>query len=90
MADLPLLYSVEIDFRGETLTYVEADRRASVICGFGGVPTIAPRTLSGWWYSGERRDVAMTESEAEAVLERIVGYCRSLHGMSNLRIEGED
>jgi hypothetical protein len=90
VADPLVSYSVEIDLRGETLTYVEGDRRATVICGFGGDPTIAPRTLSAWWYPQERREMAMTEAEAEAVMARIVSYCRGRHGMRNLRIEDED
>ncbi len=83
-------YAVDIDLPGETLIYSEPDRRATVICTFGGSPCLVPRTLSSWWYPDERRDEAMTEPEAAALIARIADYCRSVHGMSELRIEGED
>lgn len=82
-------YTVDIDLRGETLTYREPGREATVICTFGGDPCIAPRTLSGWWYPAERRSEAMAEEERATLIARIADYCRSRHGMSRLRFEGE-
>lgn len=81
-------FTVEIDLRGETLIYREANRRATVICTFGGDPCIVPRTLSGWWYPADRREVPMTEEEGAELIRTIGDHCRSHFGMSNLTIEG--
>jgi hypothetical protein len=82
-------YHVDVDVRGETLTYREPGREATVICTFGGDPCIAPRTLSGWWYPAEQRSETMAEEERARLIARIAEYCRSRHGMSRLRFEGE-
>lgn len=82
-------YTVDVDVRGETLTYREPGREATVICTFGGDPCIVPRTLSGWWYPAERRSEAMAEDERARLIARIADHCRSRHGMSRLRFEEE-
>jgi hypothetical protein len=80
-------FNIEIDLRGETLICSEGNRRATIICTFGGDPCLVPRTLSGWWYPDERREEAMSEDEAAVLVARIADYCRNRFGMSRLRIE---
>ena len=70
-------FTVEIDYRGEMLIYREAERQADVICTWGRRPTIARRTLSGWWYPAETRSQPMEEGERETVLGRIVERLRA-------------
>ncbi|MCW5770513.1 MAG: hypothetical protein KIT16_02670 [Rhodospirillaceae bacterium] len=80
-------FTVDVDVRGETLTYREPGREATVICTFGGDPCIVPRTLSGWWYPAERRSAAMTDEEKERLIVRIADHCRGRLGMARLAIE---
>lgn len=89
MLNLPPTFTLEIDLRGETLIYREADRKATVVCTFGSYPCIVPRTLSGWWYPADRREVPMNADEGAGLIERIANHCRGHFGMSDLRIEGQ-
>jgi hypothetical protein len=84
---LPPPYTLELDLRGEMLTWREAERVATIICTFGGDPCLVPRTLEGWWYPRERRSVPMTPEERTALLGRIAAHCRQVFGMSRLTIE---
>lgn len=89
MHNRPPPFTLEIDLHGETLIYREADRKATVICTFGNYPCIVPRTLSGWWYPTDHREVPMSADDGEKLIERIANHCRSHFGMSELRIEGQ-
>jgi hypothetical protein len=80
-------YTVEVDVRGEMLTYCEINRSANVICTFGGVPRISPRTMSNWFYPQGRRSEKMSAEERPVILARIGDYCRKHHHMANLVIE---
>jgi hypothetical protein len=80
-------YTVEIDCRGEMLTYCELNRSAHVICTFGGKPVIVPRTLSNWNYPLGRRSEKMSAEEKDIILARIADYCRTHHRMTNLVFE---
>jgi hypothetical protein len=83
----PVDYTVEVDSRGEMLTYCELNRSAHVICTFNGPPCIVPRTLSNWFYPLGRRSEKMSSDEKEVVLVRIADYCRKHHRMVNLTFE---
>jgi hypothetical protein len=85
---IPPAFLLEIDRRGEMITYTEQGRLATVICSFGDPPRLIVRTLTDWWHPEERRSVPMTREEREGVLARILDRCRWRHGMS--RIERED
>ncbi|MEO6002766.1 MAG: hypothetical protein ABIZ04_06795 [Opitutus sp.] len=80
-------YRVEVDRRGETLTYLEATRSAKIICTFGAEPCILGRTLSDWWYPGTNKTETMTVEEKQLVLARIADECRVRHGMTDLVYE---
>jgi len=79
-------YTVDVDYRGEMLTYREADRQADVICTWGSRPTIARRTLSNWWYRGENRRETMSEADRQMVLDRIVDYA-ARRGLGKVKFE---
>lgn len=83
----PVDYTVEVDYRGEMLTYCELNRSAHVICTFGGKPVIVPRTLSNWLYPLGRRSEKMSAEEKDIILARIADYCRTHHRMTNLGFE---
>jgi len=80
-------HTVEVDVRGESLTYCELTRSAHVICTFAGGPRMVPRTLSNWFYPLGRRTEKMSDEEKEIIIERIAGYCRKHHRMNNLTFE---
>lgn len=79
-------HTVEIDYRGEMLTYREAERICDVTCTWGSRPIIARRTLSGWWYPAERRSQAMTPTEQAMVLDSMVEHFRR-HGTAKVDFE---
>lgn len=80
-------YTVEIDIRGETLTYCELNRSAYVVCTFYQVPCVSSGTLSNWYYPLGRRSEKMSAQEKQIILDRIVSYCRNHHGMTKLTVE---
>jgi hypothetical protein len=80
-------YTVEVDCRGEMLTYCELNRSAHVICTFGGTPCIVSRTLSNWFYPVGRRSEKMGAEEKEIILGRIADYCLKHHRMPNVTFE---
>ncbi len=71
-------YRIEIDYRGEMLTYLEPDRSATIVCTWWGGPArISPRTLSGWWYPTEQRSAAMTPQEQKTAYANILDALRT-------------
>ena len=90
--DIPKLrpppdFTIELDLRGEMLTYRETGRVATIICTFGGDPCLVPRTLDGWLYPADRRRVPLSPEERAVLLARIADHCRHRLGMSNLTLE---
>ena len=87
---LSAVYEIEIDLRGETLIYHEADRgrRATIVCTFGAEPWLSPRTLSDWFHPAERRHVAMG-AERAALVARIARHAQSRLGLSRLQVEDD-
>jgi|GEM_PF-1414018 len=86
-AAVPPEYTVEVDHRGEMLTYCEPNRSAHVTCTFGGAPCIVSSTLSSWHYPLGRRSEKMDDEERKTILARIAGYCRTHYRMGNLSFE---
>lgn len=79
-------FTITFDFRGEMVTYREADRQTDVTCTVsGGVTRVERRTLGDWWYAGEKRSRSMTEAEREAVLLRIADHLRRAEGLTDVR-----
>src|SRR6185436_8518300 len=87
VTDVAPAYTVQVDYRGETLTYCEQNRSANVICTFGGHSRILLRTLSSWYYPVGRRSAKMSAEEKEVILKRIIDYCRQHHRMTCLTVE---
>jgi len=80
-------YTVQVDVRGEMLTYCEPNRSANVICTFNEVPCISARTLSNWYYPLGRRSQKMDAKEKEEILSRIADYCQKHHRMPKITFE---
>ena len=81
-------FTIQIDHRGEMITYYEPTRSATIICTFwNSRVSIARRTLSGWWYPLERRFEAMTPEEADTAFANILQALQHEAGVS--RIEEE-
>ncbi len=80
-------YVIELDHRGEMLTYRELDRSTTLACGFGRKVVLATRTLCDWWYPGERRVQPMTASEKAMVIERVKLYCYREQGVAHVELE---
>ena len=86
----PPPHTLELDLRGEMLTWREADRVATIICTFGGDPCLVPRTLDGWWYPRERRSVPMTPAERAALVERIADHATNIGERVMYLISGKE
>jgi hypothetical protein len=82
-------FTIEIDRRGEMLTIREGGRIATIICTFGGRPCLLPRTLDAWWLPAEKRGIALSPEERDALVARIAAHCRGRLGMADLVLEGE-
>lgn len=74
-------YVVRFDWRGETATYYEHDRAATVTAIHWGGPkgSVSP-FFRAWEYPDGRR-VAMTAEERRVVLTRVAERARSEHGI---------
>lgn len=83
----PPAFAIDIDHRGEMITYREHGRTATVICTFGSAARLVARTLAGWWEPAERRSRAMTPQEREEVIARILDHCRRRHGLPTIALE---
>ena len=81
-------YVVRFDWRGETATYYEHDRAATLTAIYWGGPkgSVSP-CFRAWDYPDGRR-VTMTAEEQRAVLARVAERARSEHGIE-LEIRGE-
>lgn len=78
---------LDVDYRGEMLTYREAGRVATIICTFGDPPRLLPRTLNGWTLPGGQGWLPITPAERARVVTRIIDICRLRHGMSRIDLE---
>ena len=83
---LPPAFLLEIDRRGEMITYSEQGRVTTVICSFGDPPLLLARTLGDWWYPAEGRSIAIPPEERDAILRRILERCRRRHGLPGLEL----
>lgn len=84
---VPPAFLLEIDHRGELITYTEQGRVATVICTFGDPPRLVVRTLTDWWHPAERRRIPMTPEERAGVIARILDRCRRRHGLPRIACE---
>jgi hypothetical protein len=82
-------FTIEIDHRGEMLTIREAGRVATIICTFGARPCLVPRTLDAWWLPAEKRSIALSPEQREALVALIAEHCRGRLGLNDLVLEGE-
>jgi hypothetical protein len=74
-------YVVRFDWRGETATYYEHDRAATLTAIYwGGMKGSVSPYFRAWEYPDGRR-AAMTAEEQRAVLARVAEYARSAHGL---------
>jgi hypothetical protein len=71
---------IEIDGRGETITYREPDRWAEIFWGAMTSGDIERASLRGWLTSGPI--VPMTSAEEDLVIERILDSGRSELGLN--------
>ena len=72
-------YCVDVDYRGELVTYREAGRLADVTCTWGPHPVIGRSSLAGWRHPFGRDASPMTAEERQTVLNRIAEYLRQLN-----------
>ena len=70
---------IEIDPRGETITYREPNRWAEIFWGSMTSGDVDRSSLRGWLSSGPI--VPMTSSEEDLIIERILDSGRSEHGL---------
>jgi hypothetical protein len=82
---LRLTGTIDMDVRGETLVYREAERRATIVWTWTDGSTLYPSTLSGWHSADPRQELPMTDEELEAVLRRFVDFARQ-HLAADLHI----
>jgi len=71
-------YCVEVDYRGEMVTYREADRIADVTCTWGPHPIIARNSLTGWRSLFGGAAMLMSADERQTALDRIVTHLQRL------------
>ena len=71
-------YCVDVDYRGELVTYREAERVADVSCTWGPHPVIGRSSLAGWRHPFGRGASPMTAEERQTVLNRIAEHLRQL------------
>jgi hypothetical protein len=69
-------YRVDIDYRGEMLTYREAARLADVTCTWGPHPIIMRSSLRGWRHPSGQSSAPIGLEERRTVLVRIVEHLR--------------
>lgn len=70
-------YRVDVDYRGEMVTYCEAERTANVSCTWGPHPIIGRSSLAGWQHPGAK-GAPMNAEERQIVLNRIAEHLRRL------------
>jgi hypothetical protein len=75
----PGAYLVDIDYRGEMVTYREEKRSADVSCCWGPHPIIGCGSLTGWRHTFEPGGSIMSEEERHTVLDRIAEHLRGLN-----------
>ena len=74
-------YVVWFDWRGETATYYEHDRAATLTSVYWGGPKGSVSHQFGVWEYPDGRRVAMTAEERRTVLARVAEQARSAHGI---------
>ena len=81
-------YLIELDYKGEGLTYQEPDRKTDIRCAFGRKVVLLPQTLSDWWYPHAKRKLPLTAEERKLVIERLVDCC--FHEQNAAQVALED
>ena len=71
-------YCVDVDYRGELVTYREGARVADVSCTWGPHPVIGRSSLAGWRRPFGSDASPMTAEERQTVLNRIAEHLRRL------------
>jgi hypothetical protein len=76
----PDQYHFDAEFRGETLHYIESDRRTSMIWTWTNGYRISESSMEQWTYAdGTHR--AVTEAERAEVVRRAVKYAKESQGV---------
>jgi len=70
-------YRVDVDYRGEMVTYCEAGRSANVSCTWGPHPIVGRSSLAGWQRPGAK-GAPLSAEERQTVLNRIAEHLRRL------------
>lgn len=82
-------YEIQLDHRGEWITYSEPERRTGLACSFDRKVILHAETLGDWWYPESRKIQPLSPPERATVLDRIVSYCRTHQGISKIEIDGD-
>lgn len=84
----PASFRVEVDWRGETAYYIEAERRVWLTCIYwGGRAGRVAHIHAVWEYDDGRRE-SLTADERREILERVIDYVRAHHHIP-LEVEGD-
>jgi hypothetical protein len=79
-AGLAAEYQFDAEFHGETLHYIESDRRTSMIWTWTNGYRISESSMQQWSYTdGTHR--ALTEAERGEVIRRAVKYAKESQGV---------
>lgn len=68
------------DVRGEQLIYHDDKRTASIIWTWNSGNYLYRSSLTHWWYTNDRRSVALTAEEHERLMERFLRYATTQLG----------
>lgn len=81
-------YLVDFDWRGETASYVEQNRRVTLSCAYWGGPKGSVSHMYGVWEHAHDRREPLTAAERKTVLARVIDRAAQFHGIT-LAISGE-
>jgi hypothetical protein len=70
-------FQIEVDFRGETLTYIEGNQRTRMIWTWSNRYTVYSDSIEPWINADGSR-TPLSEEERKAVLERVVKYAEEV------------
>ena len=66
-------FEIEVDFRGETLHYIEGDQRTSMMWFWTNGYSVEADSL-GPWKNTDGTTTPITEEESKIILQRVVQY----------------
>jgi hypothetical protein len=78
-------FEIEVDFRGETLHYIEGDQRTSMMWFWTSGYSVQADTL-GPWINADGSTTPVTEEEAKIILQRVVQHALETQNVK-LRVE---